>query len=141
MKHLQGKKVKITSVCGQCFQGVVTGATDDIVKILIENQTDQIVVFIKNIFSYQIIGEGVSGGFSGLNVFACKNLEIGCKGKIKISLRKDLNVQDMECEVCKQKTEFVCDFGCLGQMQILPSKVQKILFDGLIKSNNTKEKK
>lgn len=140
MKHLQGKKIKVTSINGNSVIGLVTGATDDIVKILVEGEQDETVIFVKNIFTYQIIGEGTTGGYSGLHVFACKNLAIGCKGKIKLSCKQNTILQDMECEVPKQKTEFVCDFGCLGEMEVLPSKVQKVLFDGMIKKN-IKEKK
>ena len=143
MKHLQGKKVQIVSNGGVSYIGIVTGSTDDIVKILCENQTDETVIFIKNIFSYKIIGQGVSGGFSGIQVFACKNENIGCKGKIYLSKKKSTTIQNMNCEICKAKTVagigFKCDFGTLGDLQVLPSKVQGVLFQGLIKDNNIKK--
>ena len=41
MKHLQGKKIKVTSINGNCVTGLVTGATDDLVKILIEGEQDE----------------------------------------------------------------------------------------------------
>ena len=140
MKHLQGKKVKVTSINGNSVTGLVTGAADDIVKILVDGQQDQTVIFIKNIFTYQVIGQGVTGGYSGIHVFACKNLEIGCKGRLRLSCKKDTTILDMGCQVAKQPTKFKCDFGCLGEMQVLPSRVQKILFDGLTKKNGKEEK-
>lgn len=137
MKHLQGKKLKVKLSDGSCIIGVVTGATEEILKILSQNETDQQVIFIRNIFSYVVIGQGVTGGYSGLQVFACKNLNIGCKGRLKLSLNKNLKIQEMGCNVCDKG--FKCDFGTLGQMQLLPSNVQKVLFDGLLKDNNKKE--
>lgn len=137
MKHLQGKKVKVKSIDGSVVVGIVTGATEELLKILSQNETDEQVIFIRNIFSYVVIGQGVTGGFSGINVFACKNLNIGCKGKLLLSLNKSTKIQDMKCAVCDKG--FKCDFGTLGQMQVLPSKVQKVLFDGLLKDNNKKE--
>lgn len=137
MKHLQGKKIKVKLTNGNCLLGIVTGATEEILKILSQNETDQQVIFIRNIFSYVVIGQGVTGGYSGLQVFACKNLNIGCKGRLKLSLNKNLKIQEMGCGACDKG--FKCDFGTLGQMQLLPSNVQKVLFDGLLKDNNKKE--
>lgn len=137
MKHLQGKKVKVKSIDGTIVVGIVTGATDDILKILSQNEVDEQIIFIRNIFSYVIIGQGTSGGYSGLQVFACKNLNIGCKGRLLLSLNKNTKIQDMGCGVCDKG--FKCDFGTLGQMQVLPSNIQRVLFDGLLKQNNKKE--
>lgn len=140
MKHLQGKKIYIDSITGKSITGLVVGANDELIRVLVDGQTDERVIFVKNIYSYQVIGEGVSGGYSGIKVYVCKNLNIGCKGRIKLS-GKQLKIQDMGCKVClsEKGKNFHCDFGNVGAMEVLPSKVQKILFEGLLKDNNEKK--
>ena len=144
MKHLSGKKIKVFCINGKSVSGVCTGATDDIVKILEDGKTDEMVIFVKNIFSYVIVGEGCTGGYSGLNVYVCKNENINCHGKIKLSL-KPITISDMNCKVCTAKTSegtgFNCDFGNLGPMEVLPSNIQKVLFDGMIVEKNKKVNK
>ena len=139
MKHLQGKKLKVNSINGMEVFGLVTGATDELIKILIDTEKDETVILIKNIFTYKIVGEGVSGGFSGLKVFCCKNEEIGCKGRRKLST-KNVSIEDMGCEVCNAKTVagtgFKCDFGCIGDMEVIPSNAQRVLFDGMLVEAN-----
>ena len=143
MKLLQGKKIKICSVGGKEYIGNVIGANDDLVRILVDGEEDELVIYIKNIYSYQIIGEGTSGGYSGLNVWACKNDSIGCKGKTLLSC-KTCDISDMNCPIQEKKTVvgkgFNCDFGNLGPMEVIPSKAQKILFEGLMKENKGKKK-
>lgn len=132
MKHLNGKKIQISDNIGNTFVGICTGANDDIIKLLLENEEDERVFFIKNIFSYVIIGGGVTGGYSGLKTYICKNDNINCKGRIKIS-SKECHINDMECPIKeKDKTKFKCDFGCIGAIEVIPSRVQRILFEGMI---------
>ena len=49
----------------------------------------------------------------------------------------------MGCEVCNKKTAqgtgFKCDFGCIGAIEVLPSKVQRVLFDGMTVDRNKKK--
>lgn len=131
MKHLNGKKIKIFDTVGHEHEGVCTGATDDIVKILEENATDEKVFFIKNIYAYTIVGEGTSGGYSGLKVYICKNDEINCKGRVLLSAN-ECHIKDMNCPICNSRTNFKCDFGCIGALEVLPSKVQRLLFEGML---------
>lgn len=144
MKHLSGKKIKIYCLNGKSVSGLCTGATDDIVKILEDGKTDEMVIFIKNIFSYVVIGEGCSGGYSGLHVYVCKNENINCRGRVKLSLNP-IHIEDMGCKVCMAKTSdgtgFHCDFGDLGAMEVLPSKIQRVLFDGMLIEKNKVVKK
>lgn len=144
MKHLSGKKLKIYCINGKCVSGLCTGANDEIIKILEDDKTDEMVVFIKNIFSYVVIGEGCTGGYSGLHVYVCKNENINCKGRIKLSLNP-IQIQDMGCKVCFARTsegdKFNCDFGDLGAMEVIPSSIQRILFDGMLVEKNKKVKK
>jgi hypothetical protein len=134
MKHLNGKRLKISDNVGNSYIGLCTGANDEIIKMLLDNETDEIVFFIKNIFSYVIIGEGTTGGYSGLKAFICKNENINCKGRVYIS-SKDCEIKDMNCEICNNSNnKFKCDFGCIGAIEILPSKVQRVLFDGMFVS-------
>lgn len=131
MKHLTGKKLEIISIGGGVAKGVVTGGTDDITKLLSEGDADETVIFDKNIFTYKIIGEGTTGGYSGLKLYACRCFEVGCAGRRKIS-SKSLTVADMGCDVPNNGgTAFKCDFGCVGAIEVLPSKAQLILFDGM----------
>ena len=134
MKHLNGKKLKIWDNIGNIFEGLCVGANDDIVKILNDKERDERVFFIKNIFSYQIVGEGTTGGYSGLKVYVCKNDEINCKGKVLLS-SNECHIKDMKCDICNNpKINFKCDFGCIGALEILPTQVQRILFEGMVVS-------
>ena len=136
MKHLNGKKLQIFDNFGNSYIGLCTGATEDIVKILVENENDERVFFIKNIFSYVIVGEGTTGGYSGLKAYICKNEQINCKGRVYIS-SKECHINDMNCEICNNSgNKFKCDFGCIGAIEILPSKVQRVLFDGMMVSRD-----
>jgi hypothetical protein len=141
MKHLSGKKIKIFCVNGKSVTGLCTGGSDDTVKILEDGKTDEMIVFVRNIFSYVIVGEGCTGGYSGLNVYVCKNEDINCKGRIKLSLNP-ITINDMGCKVCTAKTVegtgFKCDFGNLGAMEVLPTNIQKVLFDGMLVEKNKK---
>ena len=39
----------------------------------------------------------------------------------------------MNCSICNNpKTEFKCDFGCIGAMEVLPTKIQRVLFEGMM---------
>ena len=135
MKHLSGKKLNVSCISGTTIIGLCTGATDEIIKILPKGAEDETVIFIKNVFSYTIIGGKTTGGYSGLKVYVCKNEDISCKGRIRLSMR-ELLITDMGCEVCRVKTAdgktIPCDFGCLGAMEILPSNVQSVFFDGML---------
>jgi len=136
MKHLNGKKIKINDNVGNSYIGLCTGASDEIIKMLLDNETDETVFFIKNIFSYVIIGEGVTGGYSGLKAYVCKNEHINCRGKVFIS-SKECHINEMNCEICNNSNnKFKCDFGCIGAIEILPSKVQRVLFDGMMVSRD-----
>lgn len=139
MKHLTGKKLNITCTSGKSIIGLCTGATDEIIKILLDKETDETIVFIKNIFSYTIIGGKTTGGYSGLKVFICKNDILSCKGIIRLS-KDNLTIDDMECpiHVAKKKVgeDFKCDFACLGAMEVLPSPVQAIFFEGMKVNKN-----
>lgn len=132
MKHLSGKKIQIFDNVGNNYIGLCTGATDEIIKILMDNEKDERVFFIKNIFSYIIVGEGTTGGYSGLKVYFCKNDNINCKGKVLLTSNK-CHINDMNCAICNNsKTEFKCDFGCIGAMEVLPTKIQRVLFEGMM---------
>ena len=102
------------------------------------------VISVANIFSYVIHGGGCTGGYSGLKVYVCKNLGISCLGRVKLSAIP-LKIEDMGCNVCKAKTVngegFNCDFGCVGALEVIPSKVQKMLFDGMLLIRNQKKEK
>jgi hypothetical protein len=131
MKHLNGKKIKISDNAGNVFEGICTGATDEIIKLLLKNEVDERVFFTKNIFSYVIVGGGITGGYSGLKTYICKNDNINCKGRVKITA-KECHINDMGCLIDNNdKAKFKCDFGCIGAIEIIPSKVQKILFEGM----------
>ena len=132
MKHLNGKRIKINDNVGNSYEGVCTGANEEIVKLLLDNNTDEMVFFIKNIFSYVIVGEGTTGGYSGLKAYICKNEQINCKGRVYIS-SNECHIHDMNCEICNNSNnKFKCDFGCIGAIEVLPSKVQKVLFEGMM---------
>lgn len=134
MKHLNGKRIKINDNVGNSYEGVCTGANEDIVKLLLDNNPDEMVFFIKNIFSYVVVGEGTTGGYSGLKAYICKNEQINCKGRVYIS-SKECHINDMNCEICNNSNnKFKCDFGCIGAIEVLPSKVQRVLFDGMFVS-------
>lgn len=139
MKHLNGKKLKIWDNVGNVFEGLCVGASDDIIKMMNENEKDERVFFVKNIFSYQVIGEGTTGGYSGLKAYVCKCDEVNCKGRVLLS-SKECHISDMKCKVCEsKKVNFKCDFGSLGAIEVLPSRVQRILFEGMLVSReNTK---
>lgn len=142
MKHLNGKRLKLWDSNGHVFEGVCTGATDDVVKLLKDGESDERVFFVKNIYSYSVVGEGVSGGYSGLKAYVCKNPSINCNGRCLVSSR-ECHIEDMGCDVCGKKTAqgtgFRCDFGCIGAIEILPSKVQKVLFDGMRVDRNARK--
>lgn len=132
MKHLNGKRLQIFDNFGNSYIGLCTGATEDIVKILVDNENDERVFFIKNIFSYIIVGEGTTGGYSGLKAYICKNDDINCKGRVLLT-SNECHINDMNCPICNNsKTNFKCDFGCIGAIEVLPSKVQKVLFEGMM---------
>lgn len=142
-KHLQGKKISVYCMNGAEFTGLCTAASNEVLKILRDGTKDEMVIAVANIFSYVIIGGGCSGGYSGLKVYVCKNLGISCFGRVKLSAMP-LKIEDMGCDVCKAKTVngtgFNCDFGCVGAMEVIPSKVQKLLFEGMTVVKNQKEK-
>ncbi len=56
MKHLNGKRLKLWDSNGHVFEGVCTGATDDVVKLLKDGESDERVFFVKNIYSYSFLG-------------------------------------------------------------------------------------
>ena len=134
MKHLNGKRLKLWDSNGHLFEGLCTGATDEIVKLLKDGEKDERVFFVKNIYSYTVVGGGVTGGYSGLFVYTCRNPNINCKGKCMISAN-ECHIEDMDCDVCRQRTAqgigFKCDFGQIGAMEIIPPQVQKALFNGM----------
>lgn len=131
MKNLNGKKIKIWDMNGNLYEGLCTGSSDDIIKMMISDSKDERIFFIKNIFAYEVVGEGTSGGYSGLNVYICKNDEINCKGKILISTKEN-HIKDMKCEICNKNTDFKCNFYCLGALEVIPSKIQRILLDDIL---------
>lgn len=139
MKHLSGKKLEITMTTGEKISGLCTGGTDDMVKIMADGSKDETFVFIRNIFAYTIIGGGVAGGYSGLKVYLCKNADIGCQGRVKLSI-DDETIASMGCNVINADTAagrgFNCDFGCLGPMEVIPSNVQRVLFDKMLTIKN-----
>ena len=141
MKHLNGKRLKLWDSNGHLFEGLCTGASDEIVKLLKDGESDERHFFVRNIYSYVVVGEGTTGGYSGLKAYVCKNSSINCAGKCRIST-KECHIEDMDCEVCRKKTAqgvgFKCDFGCIGAIEVIPSKVQKVLFDGMVVDRNVK---
>lgn len=139
MKHLNGKRIKVWDSNGHLFEGICTGASDDVVRLLKDGEKDERVFFVKNIYSYVVVGEGVSGGYSGLKAFVCKNPSINCAGRCKISV-DECKIGDMECEAPSSKgVEFTCDFGCVGAIEVLPSQVQRVLFNGMVVDRNKKK--
>ena len=139
MKHLNGKRIKVWDSNGHLFEGVCTGASDDIVRLLKDGEKDERVFFVKNIYSYVVVGEGASGGYSGLKAFVCKNPSINCAGRCRISV-DECTIDDMECEAHLSKgKEFKCDFGCVGAIEVLPSQVQRVLFNGMVVDRNRKK--
>ena len=142
MKHLNGKRLKLWDSNGHVFEGLCTGASDDIVRLLKDGERDERVFFVKNIYSYAVVGGGVSGGYSGLKAYVCKNPAINCAGRCRISAA-ECHIDDMGCEVCRKKTAegtgFGCDFGCVGAIEVLPSQVQRVLFDGMIVDRNVRK--
>jgi len=35
--------------------------------------------------------------------------------------------------------EFTCDFGCVGAIEVLPSQLQRVLFNGMVVDRNKKK--
>ena len=142
MKQYNGKRLKIWAANGLMFEGICTGADDEFVRLLPEGETDEIAIHVHNIFAHSVVGEGVSGGYSGLKTYVCKNTMLNCMGKCLVS-SKECTLADMNCEICRKHTEdgtgFKCDFGCVGAIEVLPSKVQRVLFDGMIADRNKKK--
>lgn len=142
MKHLNGKRIKIWDSNGHLFEGVCTGASDDIVRLLKDGERDERVFFVRNIYSYVVVGEGVSGGYSGLKAYVCKNPAINCAGRCRIA-SGECSITDMGCEAMNKKASrgegFGCDFGCVGAIEVLPSQVQRVLFDGMTVDRNRRK--
>ena len=131
MKQYQGKKIKVVSINGEVLEGLCCGANDSIVKILVPGEKDTRNVFVRNIYHYTVEGIGAGDGYSGIQLFVCKNEGIGCKGRRKLSASK-LELKDLGCEAIKtQKMD--CDFGCVGNIENVPSRALKVLLDGMIK--------
>ena len=139
MKHLNGKRLKLWDSNGHLFEGVCTGASDDVVRLLKDGEKDERVFFVKNIYSYVVVGEGCTGGYSGLKAYVCKNLSINCAGRCRISA-DECALDGMGCEVRSAKgVDFKCDFGCVGAIEVLPSQVQRVLFDGMTVDRNRRK--
>lgn len=140
MKQYNGKRMVFWDSNGHRFEGLCTGASDEEVKMLKDGETDERVFLVRNIFSYSIVGEGTTGGYSGLQAYVCKNESINCAGRVLLS-SKECHVGDMNCEACdsNKNKNFKCDFGCIGAMEILPSRVQRALFDGMNIDRNRKK--
>lgn len=131
MKQFQGKNIKIVSIKGEVVEGLCCGATDSLVKVLVPGEKDARMVFISNIYWCSVEGMGIEDGFSGIQLFVCKNEGIGCKGRRKLSLSK-LKIEDMGCEAIK-KQNMECDFGCIGCIETIPSRALRVLLDGMMK--------
>jgi len=131
MKQFQGKKIKVVSINGEFVEGLCCGANDSVVKVLVEGEKDVRAIFLNNIYWYSVAGLGIEDGFSGIQLFVCKNEGIGCKGRRKLS-RKELSLKDMECEAIKSQ-KMDCDFGCIGNIESVPSRALRVLLDGMIK--------
>ena len=117
------------------MEGLCTGSSDEEIRILKDGETDE-RCFPRALFpSYSIVGGGTTGGYSGLKVFICKNPAINCAGRCKMT-SGNATILDMGCEVGKTKPEFKCDFGCIGAMEVIPSQVQKVLFEGMLVDRN-----
>lgn len=142
-KHLQGKKISVFCTNGKEFVGLCTASSDNMIKILLEKAKDEMVIAVPNIFAYIIHGSGCTGGYTGIKVYVCKNDDISCIGRVKMST-VPLKIEDMGCNVCTAKTVngvgYDCDFGCIGAMEVIPTKVQRILFDQMLNVRK-KEKK
>lgn len=130
VKQYQGKKIKITSINGETVSGICCGATDDIVKVLPEGEKDVKVIFLRNVYYYSVEGENIGDGFSGIKLYVCKNDELGCPGRRKLSLAP-LTVKDLGCEQVPEKPK--CDFGCVGGIEVIPSRALRVLLDGMLK--------
>lgn len=131
MKQFQGKKIKVVSINGDAVEGLCCGATDSIIKVLVNGEKDARAIFTRNIFWYSVEGLGAEDGFSGIRLFVCKNEGIGCKGRRKLSNR-ELTLHDMGCEANKS-LEMDCDFGCIGNIETVPSRALRVLLDGMMK--------
>ncbi len=138
MKHLNGKRLKLWDSNGHLFEGLCTGASDEVVRLLKDGEKDERVFFVKNIYSYVVVGEGVSGGYSGLKAFVCKNPSINCAGRCRISMEES-TIDDMGCAVRSANNGFKCDFGCVGAIEVIPSQVQRVLFDGMTVDRNKRK--
>ena len=135
MMQYQGKRINVFSVNGERVSGVCMGATDDIVKIKVEDEPDVRAVFIRNIYYYTVDGLGDDDGVSGLRLFMCRNPGV-CPGIKKLSIR-DINIGDMGCEASDKKG---CDFGCIGSLERIPSRVLRPLLSGMEKRERIGEK-
>jgi len=142
MKQLNGKRLKIWDCNGHVFEGLCTGSTDDCVRLLQDGGKDEITFNMKGYFAYQIVGGGVTGGYSGLQAYVCKNPSINCAGRCLLS-SNPCHIEDMNCEVYKKSNAqghgFVCDFGSIGAMEIIPPQVQRVLFDGMVVDRNKRK--
>lgn len=130
MKQYQGKKLKVVSINGESVSGICHGATDELVKILPDGEKDVRVIFTRNIFYYTVDGENLSDGFSGIKLYICKNDDLGCPGRRKLSSHP-LTIKDLGCEAIPDKPK--CDFGCVGNIEIIPSRALRVLLDGMAK--------
>ena len=131
MKQYQGKKIKIVSINGEVLEGICCGANDSIVKIMIPGEKDVRNVFLRNIYHYTVEGIGIEDGYSGIQLFVCKNEGIGCKGRRKLSVSK-LELKDLGCEAIKNQ-KMDCDFGCVGNIENVPARALRVLLDGMLK--------
>lgn len=151
MRQYQGKKITVESINGKIITGVHCGLADDILRILPDPTPDKPDekreiknIRVENIFSYSVEGEGVNEGYSGVCLYVCKNDALGCRGRQKLSVKKQV-LSDMGCEAIKSPNfkvkETPCDFGCVGNIEIVPSKALRVFLDGMMKISVVGEKK
>ncbi len=130
MKQYQGKRIKIVSISGETVVGICHGSTDEIVKVLPDGERDVKAVFLRNIFYYSVEGEGLGDGMSGIKLYVCKNDELGCPGRRRLSAHEQ-TVADLGCEAVPRKPK--CDFGCVGCIEVIPSRALRVLLEGMTK--------
>lgn len=138
MKQYQGRKIKVFSINGECVAGMCLGATDEIVRIKVDGEPDARVVFIRNIYSYTVEGLGEGDGISGLRLFICRNPGV-CPGIRRLAMG-DITLNDMGCQV-QGRESLKCDFGCVGNIEVIPSQVLRGLLNGMEIRGRIGEKK
>jgi len=139
MEQLNGKRIMVVDCTGAQTKGLCTGCSEDFIKIVPDCHSDERVFLMRSVVSYEVVGGGVTGGYSGLKTFICKNEEINCAGRVMLGLDGS-HITDMGCPAIAGKgAKFKCDFACIGAMEVIPPQVQRALFGGMVAERGKKK--